>query len=45
MFVDGYGNFGFVDGDLVVVMCYIEVRMFKIFMELICDILKNIIDY
>lgn len=45
MFVDGYGNFGFVDGDLVVVMCYIEVRMFKILMEIFWDIIKDIIDY
>lgn len=45
MLIDGYGNFGFVDGDVVVVMCYIEVRMLKVLMELLCDINKDIIDY
>lgn len=45
MLVDGYGNFGLVDGDMVVVMCYIEVCMLKILMEFFCDINKDIIDY
>lgn len=45
MLVDGYGNFGFVDGDGVVVMCYIEVCMSKIVLEMLWDINKNIVDF
>lgn len=33
------------DGDGVVVMCYIEVCMIKIIFELLCDINKDIIDF
>lgn len=45
MLVDGYGNFGFVDGDGVVVMWYIEVKMSKIVVEMLCDINKDIVDF
>lgn len=44
-FVDGYGNFGLVDGDLFVVMCYIEVCMSRIVFEMFCDIEKEIVDF
>lgn len=33
------------DGDGVVVMCYIEVCMIKIILEFLCDINKDIIDF
>lgn len=44
-FVDGYGNFGLVDGDLFAVMCYIEVCMSRIVFEMFCDIEKEIVDF
>lgn len=40
-----YGNNGSVDGDLFVVMCYIEVCFFFILVEFLCDIEKEIVDF
>lgn len=33
------------DGDLFVVMCYIEVRLFKLSGEMLVDIEKEIVDF
>lgn len=43
--VDMYGNNGFIDGDFVVVMCYIEVRLFKEVEFLFKDIDKRIVNF
>lgn len=43
--VEMYGNVGLIDDDLVVVMCYIEVRFFEIVNYVIGDIRKNIVKF
>ena len=43
--VDGYGNFGSVDGDGAAAMRYTEARLSKISMELLADINKNTVDF
>lgn len=43
--LDGQGNFGLMDGDIVVVMCYIEVWMDKLFLFMLVDIDKDIVDF
>lgn len=40
-----YGNNGSIDGDFLVVMCYIEVRLFLIVFEFFWDIDKNIVEF
>lgn len=45
LLVDGQGNFGFVDGDFFVVMCYIEVRFCKLLEEMFEDFDKEIVDF
>lgn len=40
-----YGNNGSVDGDLVVVMCYMEVCLLLIVFELLCDFDKEIVEF
>lgn len=44
-FLDGQGNFGLVDGDLLVVMWYIEVCMVKLVYVFFEDIEKDIVDF
>src|SRR5699024_10055600 len=41
LLVDGYGNFGSVDGDSAAAMRYTEARMSKLSMELVRDINKD----
>lgn len=43
--VDGQGNFGSMDGDSFVVMCYIEVCLCWISDEMLVDINKDIVDF
>jgi DNA gyrase subunit A len=43
--VDGYGNFGSVDGDSAAAMRYTEARMSKLSAEMLRDIEKNTVDY
>lgn len=38
-----YGNNGSIDNDLLVVMCYIEVKLSLLVEELLCDINKEIV--
>ena len=43
--VDGHGNFGSIDGDGAVAMCYTEARMLKISAEMLRDLRKNTVDF
>jgi DNA gyrase subunit A len=43
--VDGYGNFGSVDGDSPAAMRYTEARMSKLAGEMLRDIEKNTVDF
>ncbi len=43
--VDGYGNFGSVDGDGAAAMRYTEARLSKVSMEMLSDINKNTVDF
>lgn len=45
LFLDGQGNFGFMDGDNLVVMCYIEVCMDKLVVFMLVDIEKDMVDF
>lgn len=45
LLVDGQGNFGFMDGDSLAVMCYIEACLECIFDEMLVDIGKEIVDF
>lgn len=45
LFLDGQGNFGSMDGDFVVVMCYIEVWMDKFLVYFLMDIDKDIVEF
>lgn len=45
MLVDGQGNFGFIDGDFVVIMCYMEICLVKIVYELMVDFEKEMVDF
>lgn len=40
-----YGNNGSIDGDLLAVMCYMEVRLFFIVLEFLWDIDKNMVEF
>ncbi|MGA5588659.1 DNA gyrase subunit A, partial [Pseudomonas siliginis] len=44
LLVDGQGNFGSVDGDNAAAMRYTEVRMTKMALELLADLLKETVD-
>lgn len=44
-FVEGYGNFGSIDGDGAAAMRYTEARMAKITDEILADIDKDTIDF
>ena len=43
--VDGYGNFGSVDGDGAAAMRYTEARLSRISMEMLADINKDTVDF
>ena len=45
MLVDGYGNFGSVDGDGAAAMRYTEARLSKISVEMLSDIEKDTVDF
>ena len=45
MLIDGYGNFGSVDGDGAAAMRYTEARMSKIAAYMLTDIEKNTVDF
>ena len=45
MLVDGYGNFGSMDGDGAAAQRYTEARMSKIALEMLRDLNKNTVDF
>ncbi len=45
IYVDGQGNFGFIDGDSAAAMRYTEIRLAKKFHELMADVQKETVRF